>query len=73
MVIAAEVDDVIPSAVIERIYASAKNAKSRRLHIVPNSRHLSLFPRDQDFLSVRNMIIEICRNGRDNKAVLAPS
>ena len=69
LVIAAEVDDVIPLEVIERIYASAKNAKSRLLHIVPNSRHLSLFPREQDFLLVRNMIIKVCRNGRDNNPV----
>jgi len=69
LVIAAEVDDVIPIEVIERIYASAKNAKSRLLHVVPNSRHLSLFPREQDFLLVLNMIIEVCRNGRDNSPV----
>jgi len=69
LIIATEVDDVIPTEVIERIYASAKNTRSRHLHIVPNSKHLSLFPREQDFLLVLNMIIEVCRNGRDNKAL----
>ena len=67
LIIAAEVDDVIPVKVIEGIYASAKNAKSRFLHIVPNSRHLSLFPREQDFILARDMIINICRNLRDNR------
>jgi uncharacterized protein len=69
LVIAAEVDDVIPIEVTDRIYASAKNAESKLLHIVPGSRHLSLFPREQDFLLVLSMIIEVCRNGRDNNPV----
>lgn len=67
LVIAAEVDDVIPAEVIEGIYGSAINARSRHLHIVPNSRHSPLFPKEQDFLFVLNMITETCQNGRHNK------
>ncbi len=66
LVIAAESDDVIPAELVEKIYASAKNAKIRLRHIVPGSGHLSLFPREQDFLVVRDMIIEVCRGGKDN-------
>jgi pimeloyl-ACP methyl ester carboxylesterase len=66
LVIAAESDDVIPVEVVEKIHTSAKNAKVRLLHFVPDSGHLSLFPREQDFLMVLDMIIEVCRSGRDN-------
>jgi hypothetical protein len=69
LVIAAESDDVIPMDMVERIHASAKNAKGRLLHVVPGSRHLSLFPREQDFLLALNMIIDVCRNGRDNNGL----
>lgn len=68
LIIAAEVDDVIPAQVIERIHASADNASSRHLHIVPNSTHSELFPREQDFLLALNRIIKVCRNRRDNNA-----
>lgn len=63
LVVAAESDDVIPAAVVEKIHASAKNAKTRGLHIVPGSGHLSLFPREQDFLLVMDMITELCLDG----------
>ncbi len=71
LLIAAEVDDVIPMALIERIYSSAENARSRHFHIVPNSRHLSLFPKEQDFIVVLNMIIDVWRKGCDNDPVQA--
>lgn len=71
LIIAAEVDNVIPMEVIERIYSSAKNARNRHLHIVPNSRHVSLFPREQDFIVVLNMIIDAWRKGCDNDPVQA--
>lgn len=69
LVIAAEFDDVIPMEVVERVYASANNARSRLIHLVPGSRHLSLFPSEQDFLLTLNMIINTCRNGRDNNSM----
>jgi uncharacterized protein len=62
LVIAAEFDDVIPMEVVERVHASAKNAKTRLLHVVPGSRHLSLFPEEQDFLLAVDMITEICQS-----------
>ena len=67
LVIAAEHDNVIPIKVIERIHKSARHAKTNLLHIVPDSAHLSLFPKLQDFHMALNMIIKICRCGRDNK------
>jgi len=71
LVVAAESDDVIPVELVEKIHASAKNAKTRRLHVVPGSRHLSLFPREQDFLSVMDMITETCLGGQDNNRLLS--
>jgi uncharacterized protein len=65
LVIAAESDDVIPRAVVERIHASAKNAAGSLLHVVPASSHLSLFPAERDFLCVLRMIAEACGRGRD--------
>jgi pimeloyl-ACP methyl ester carboxylesterase len=59
LVIAAESDDVIPIEVVEKIHASANNAKVRNLHVVPASDHLSLFPSEQDFLLALEMIVEI--------------
>ena len=67
LVIAAQHDNVIPIKVIEKIYESARHAKTNLLHIVPESAHLSLFPKLQDFHMALNMIIKICRGGRDNK------
>lgn len=72
LVIAAEHDNVIPTEVVERIHASAKHAEINRLHVVPGSAHLSLFPRTQDFLLARDMIIEVCGVGKNNKP-LTPS
>lgn len=69
LIIAAESDDVIPVEVVEKIHTSAKNAKVSLLHFVPDSEHLSLFPREQDFLKVLDMIIELCRGGRDNNGL----
>ena len=66
LVIAAESDDVIPREIVEQIHASAKNATVRLLHTVPASSHQSLFPTEQDFLLARDMIVEVCRRGRDN-------
>ena len=65
LVIAAESDDVIPREVVERIHASATNAKVRLLHVVPASSHLSLFPDERDFLFVLRMIVDVCGRGRD--------
>ncbi len=61
LVMAAQHDNVIPTGVVEGIRASAKNAKTNVLHVVPDSEHLSLFPGVQDFLLARDMIIEVCQ------------
>ncbi len=61
LVMAAQDDNVIPAGVVQGIRASAKNAKTNDLHVVPGSAHLSLFPGVQDFLLARDMIIEVCQ------------
>ena len=72
LIIAAESDDVIPREVIERIYAAADNARVRHRHIVPGSRHGSLFPRDRDFHLALDMITSTCRKTKDNRAIKRP-
>lgn len=57
IIIAAEFDDVIPSELVEQLYASTINAKNRILHIVPNSKHLSLFPEENDFLVAMDILL----------------
>lgn len=69
LVIAAESDDVIPAELVEKIHTSAKSTKVRLLHVVPGSRHLSLFPREKDFLIARDMILELCRGGIDDSGL----
>jgi uncharacterized protein len=64
LVIAAEADAVIPITVIQKIQASARQAKTNRLHIVPESTHLSLFPAQQDFQLALDMMLEVCRGGQ---------
>ena len=61
LIVAAETDDVIPREVVEDLFAAADKAKSRRLHIVPGSRHLALFPRDRDARLATDMIVKMCR------------
>lgn len=70
LVVAAESDDVIPVDVVHKIHASATKAKTRHLHVVPGSGHLSLFPRERDFLFVMDMITEMCRGGRGDNGLL---
>ena len=57
MIFAAEFDDVIPSELIEKLYGSTVNAKNRVLHIVPGSKHVSLFPKEKDFLVAMDILI----------------
>jgi len=38
-----------------------------RLHIVPESVHLCLFPHFENFQLVIDMILELCRSGQGNK------
>lgn len=64
LVIAAEADAVIPMAVIQKIQASARQAETNRLHIVPESKHLSLFPTQQDFQLALDMMVDVCRGGQ---------
>ena len=59
--IAAETDDVIPIEIIKKINTSAVNARSRALHVVPGSGHLSLFPTDDDFKMAMDMIIGVIK------------
>jgi uncharacterized protein len=61
LIIAAEDDNVIPEEVIEKIHASATNARTNQLHIVPESAHLSLFPKQEDFHLALDMIVAVCR------------
>jgi pimeloyl-ACP methyl ester carboxylesterase len=63
LVIAAEYDTTIPAEIPQRIHASAGNAAYRMLHVVPGAGHLSLFPREQDFQCVVDMIAGVCRRG----------
>ncbi len=65
-IIAAQYDDVIPSELIEQLYASIINARKRILHIVPDSRHVSLFPREKDFLVAMDILLGVLR-GREGK------
>jgi len=60
LIVAAENDHVIPEEVIERLHASAKHAKTNRVYKVPDSEHLSLFPKIQDFDLAINMIVDMC-------------
>jgi pimeloyl-ACP methyl ester carboxylesterase len=64
LVIAAEADAVIPMAVIQKIQAAAGQAATNRLHIVPESRHLSLFPTQEDFQLALDMMVDACRGGQ---------
>jgi len=66
VIVAAESDDVIPSAVVEQLYTSAINARSRILHIVPNSIHVSLFPQEKDFLVAMEMLLTVFMKGKGN-------
>lgn len=67
LIIAAENDHVIPIEVTERIHESARHARSNRLHIVPESTHLSLFPKLDDFHLALDMIVASCRGVRDSR------
>lgn len=73
IVIAAEFDDVIPIETIEQILASAVNTKSKVLHVVPGSGHLSLFPRDEDFKMAMDVITGVLLKGRNTKGVKSMS
>ena len=57
LVIAAEHDNVIPMGVVERIYSSAVQAKTRRLHFVSGSHHIGLFPTDGHISRAADMIV----------------
>jgi uncharacterized protein len=61
LIVAAETDAVIPREVVEGLYAAAVKAGERRLHIIPESRHLALFPQNRDFSRAIDMIVEMCR------------
>ena len=69
IVIAAEFDDVIPTEIIEQIHASAVNARSRSIHVVPGSKHLVLFPRDDDFKITMDLIRGVLLKDRNTKGV----
>lgn len=64
VIIAAEFDDVIPREIVEQIYSSAERAANRTLHVVPGSRHLSLFLKEKDFLLALELIISTCKEKR---------
>lgn len=56
LIIAAQNDSVIPTAVLENIYDSAICANTKKLHIVPNAEHSNLFPKESDFNLAINLI-----------------
>ena len=62
LIVAAENDHVIPEDVIERLHESAKQAKTNQVYIVPDSEHLRLFPKIQDFDRIIKMIVDLYRN-----------
>jgi hypothetical protein len=62
IIIAAEFDEVIPMKLIDQLYGSARNAKTRTLHIVPNSEHLSLFPEESDFDAAMELMLEVLKD-----------
>ncbi len=59
LVVAAQEDHVIPDGVITLLHDSAKQAKTNRVYVVPDSGHRSLFPKDQDLNMTIGMIIEM--------------
>ena len=61
-IIAAEFDEVIPIKLIEKLYAAAGQAKKKTLHVVPNSRHLSLFPQEKDFHEAMDLLLEVLKD-----------
>lgn len=64
LIIAAEQDDIIPRELVERIYDSASQSRTRQLHIVPGSRHIGLFPTEGDIAKAAEMIVAMGRNER---------
>ena len=64
VVIAAEFDDIIPREIVEQIHSSAEQAENRLLHVIPGSSHASLFPKEEDFLSALQLIINAWKKKR---------
>jgi pimeloyl-ACP methyl ester carboxylesterase len=64
IVIAAEFDDIIPREVVEQIYSSAEKTADRVLHVIPGSKHSSLFPKEEDFLLALELIVRACKKKR---------
>ena len=62
-IVAAEFDDVIPAKLIEQLYASATSAENRILYRVPNSNHLSLFPKEKNFLATMKILLGVLTGG----------
>ncbi len=67
LVVAAENDHVIPKDVIKMLHESAKCAKTNQVHTVPDSEHLELFPKVQDFDLVIHMIVDICGGNNEKQ------
>jgi pimeloyl-ACP methyl ester carboxylesterase len=72
LVIAAEADAVIPMAVVQKLQASARQVETNRLHIVPRSRHLSLFPTQKDFQLALGMMVDVYRGGQAGRGPIIP-
>jgi len=58
--IAAECDEVLPAEITRKIHASAQNANTALLYIVPGSNHTALFPTRKDFLQGIDIITRTC-------------
>lgn len=59
LIMAAELDTVIPRTLVEELYQSARKANSKALHIIPEASHLSLFPREKNFQDGMELMLEL--------------
>ncbi len=64
VIVAAEFDDIIPREIVEQIHSSAEKAANRILHVIPGSKHSSLFPKEEDFLLTLELIMSACKKKR---------
>ena len=56
VIVAADNDTVIPRLLVDRLYEAASNAKGRVLKVISNATHLNLYPTQEDFEQVLDLI-----------------
>jgi len=59
LIIAAQKDDVIPPEILTKLFDSAINVNSKKLHIVKDAEHRNLFPNEGDFELTADMIYKM--------------